>query len=61
MGVGVLIGHTNNGSSKNTNAPAQIITVGGTAGGASTGAAAATTQGKAKAAQGKASKKAKAQ
>lgn len=55
MGVGVLIGHTDNGSSKNTNAPAQIITVGGT----STGAAAATTQGKAKAAKGKSSKKAK--
>ena len=59
MGVGVLIGHTDNGSSKNTNAPAQIITVGGTAGGTSTGAAAATTHGKAKAAKGKASKKAK--
>ena len=59
MGVGVLIGHTDNGSSKNTNAPAQIITVGGTAGGTSTGAAAATTQGKAKAAKGKSSKKAK--
>jgi hypothetical protein len=58
MGVGVLIGHTDNGSSKNTNAPAQIITVGGTAGGTTTGAAAATT--KAKAAKGKSSKKAKA-
>jgi hypothetical protein len=60
MGVGVLIGHTDNGSSKNTAAPAQIITVGGTAGGTSTGAAAATTQGKAKAAKSKSSKKAKA-
>jgi hypothetical protein len=60
MGVGVLIGHTNNTSSKNTNAPAQIITVGGSSPGTSTGAAAATTQGKAKAAKGKSSKKAKA-
>jgi hypothetical protein len=60
MGVGVLIGHTDNGSSKNTAAPAQIITVGGTAGGTSTGAAAATTHGKAKAAKSKSSKKAKA-
>jgi len=60
MGVGVLIGHTDNGSSKNTNAPAQIITVGGAAGGTSTGAAAATTHAKAKAAKGKSSKKAKA-
>lgn len=59
MGVGVLIGHTDNGSSKNTNAPAQIITVGGGSGGTSTGAAAATTQGKVKAAKGKSSKKAK--
>ena len=59
MGVGVLIGHTDSGSSKNTNAPAQIITVGGTGGGTSAGAAAATTQGKAKAAKGKSSKKSK--
>jgi len=59
MGVGVLIGHTDNATSKNTNAPAQIITVGGASGGTSTGAAAATTQGKAKAAKGKSSKKAK--
>ncbi|HEV7174848.1 MAG TPA: hypothetical protein VGN29_05110, partial [Solirubrobacteraceae bacterium] len=43
----------------NTNAPAQIITVGGTAAGTSTGPAAATTHAKAKAAKGKASKKAK--
>jgi len=60
MGVGVLIGHTDSGSSKNANAPAQIITVGGASGGTSTGAAAATTQGKAKAAKAKSSKKAKA-
>jgi hypothetical protein len=61
LGVGVLIGHTNNGSSKNANAPAQVITVGGSSGGASSGAAAAgTTQGKAKAAKGKSSKQAKA-
>ncbi|MGZ4195910.1 MAG: hypothetical protein ACXVFQ_06040 [Solirubrobacteraceae bacterium] len=59
MGVGVLIGRTDNGSSKNANAPAQIITVGGSSG-ATSGAAAATTQGEAKAAKGKASKKAKA-
>jgi len=59
MGVGVLIGHTDNGSSKNAAAP-QIITVNGGSGGTSTGAAAATTQGKAKAAKGKSSKKAKA-
>ena len=45
LGVGVLIGHTDSGSSKSANAPAQIITVGGTAGGTSTGAAAATTAG----------------
>lgn len=61
LGVGVLIGHTNNGSSKNANAPAQVITVGGSSGGTSSGAAAAgTTQGKAKAAKGKSSKQAKA-
>jgi hypothetical protein len=60
MGVGVLIGHTDTGSSKNSSAPAQIITVGGTGGGASTGAAAVTTNGKAKAAKGKSSKQAKA-
>jgi predicted lipid-binding transport protein (Tim44 family) len=60
MGVGVLIGHTDNGSSKNASAPAQIITVGGSTGPTSTGAAAATTQGKAKAAKGKSSKKANA-
>jgi hypothetical protein len=60
MGVGVLIGRTDNGSSKNANAPAQIITVGGSSGAASSGSTAATTQGKAKAAKGKASKKAKA-
>ena len=59
LGVGVLIGHTNNGSSKNANAPAQVITVGGSGGGTSSGAA-ATTQGKAKAAKGKSSKQAKA-
>ena len=59
MGVGVLIGHTDNGSSQRTNAPAQIITVGGVGAGTS-GAAAATTHRKAKAAKGKASKKAKA-
>lgn len=59
MGVGVLIGRTDNGTSKNANAPAQIITVGGSSG-AISGAAAATTQGKAKGAKGKASKKAKA-
>jgi hypothetical protein len=59
MGVGVLIGHTDNGSSKNTNAPAQIITVGGNAGATPTPAA-VTTQGKAKAARSKSSKKAKA-
>jgi hypothetical protein len=60
MGVGVLIGHTDNGSSKNANAPAQVITVGGSSGGTSTGAAAVTTNGKAKAAKSKSSKKAKA-
>ena len=60
MGVGVLIGHTDNGSAKNSSAPAQVITVGGNGSGTSTGAAAATIQGKAKAAKGKASKKAKA-
>jgi hypothetical protein len=59
MGVGVLIGHTNSGSSKNTAATPQIITVGGTSGGTSTGAAAATTKGKAKTAKAKSSKKAK--
>ena len=59
MGVGVLIGRTDNGTSKNTNAPAQIITVGGSSG-ATSGAAAATAQGKTKAAKGKATKKAKA-
>lgn len=59
MGVGVLIGHTDNGSSKNANATPQIITVGGAAP-AATGAAAATTHGKAKAAKAKSSKKAKA-
>ena len=59
MGVGVLIGHTDNGSSKNASAPPQIITVGGS-GSTSSGAAAATTQGKAKAAKGKSSKKANA-
>jgi hypothetical protein len=59
MGVGVLIGHTDNGSSKNANATPQIITVGGAAPTA-TGAAAATTHSKAKAAKAKSSKKAKA-
>ena len=60
MGVGVLIGHTDSGASKNANATPQIITVGGSSGPTSTGAAAATTQGKAKAAKAKSSKKAKA-
>jgi hypothetical protein len=59
MGVGVLIGHTDNGSSKNANAPAQVITVGGSGGASSSGSTAATG-GKAKAAKGKAAKKAKA-
>jgi hypothetical protein len=61
MGVGVLIGHTDNGSGKNASAPAQIITVGGNGGGTSTGSSASTSQDKgAKAAKGKAAKKAKA-
>lgn len=59
MGVGVLIGHTDSGSSKNAATP-QIITVNGGASGTSTGAAPATTQGKAKAAKAKSSKHAKA-
>lgn len=56
MGVGVLIGRTDNGSSKNANAPAQIITVGGSSGSSSPSAAAATTKGKAKAAKAKGKK-----
>jgi hypothetical protein len=60
MGVGVLIGRTDNNSSKNAAAPAQIITVGGSSGSSSAGAAAATTKVKAKAAKAKGSKKTKA-